>query len=92
MKGSNGEKYDWLGIVLSTSVMYLLALWPFILDDTGIASIFALSCVLVMAYERGYKLVWKKDGDKKLAIFIFFIPCAIGLFSISYVLIQLLSL
>lgn len=87
MTRNNGERYDWLGIALSTVVMYLLALWPFILTDTGISSFFAFACVLAMAYERGYKLVWKKDGDKKLAVFVFYVPCVIGACSFMYALV-----
>lgn len=83
------ESYNWLGIILFAITNYTAALWPFVFNSVGLVSIFAACFVWAMAYERGFKLVWKLDGDKKMAILLFFAPSVLGLVSVAYTVVKL---
>jgi hypothetical protein len=56
-----------------------------------VGSVFAILMAWAISYERGYKLVWKRDGDKKMAFFVFFIPSMLGVISFISMIVRWLS-
>lgn len=83
-------RYDLLGIILLSMLMYFLSVVPFFPGKGGgglLISCFSAFSVWCLAYERGFKLL-KAGKSKALLAFIFLFPSVMAFFSFGFSLVR----
>jgi TctA family transporter len=86
-KPVHGNGSLWASLLLA-GMLYLFSLLSFLGHTSDVGAAFAILMVWVIAYERGYKLFWKRRGKRVLAVVVFAIPSFIGIIALTGMLLR----